>query len=170
MRIFLIGFMGSGKSHNGKRLAKALSYSFIDLDDVIEEKAQMSIAQIFEREGEFYFRNLEQTCLKNTVQFDNIIVSTGGGAPCFSDNMQWIKENGISIFLNPSVDILLHRLLTKTAHRPLLKGKSTEELRCYIQHKLEERIPIYNQADFIITLSTESEDVVKSIIRHLQDF
>lgn len=169
MRIFLIGFMGSGKSHNGKKLAQALNYNFIDLDDYIEEKAKQSIEQIFQQEGETYFRHLEQTCLKSMTQFNNIVVSTGGGAPCFSDNMQWMKEHGISIFLNPPVDVLLHRLLPRTAHRPLLKGKSKAELRQYIQHKLDERMPIYNQADFIVTLLKESEDVVKNIMQHLQD-
>jgi shikimate kinase len=170
MRIFLVGFMGSGKSHNGKKLAKVLNYNFIDLDDYIEEKAQQNIEQIFQQEGEAYFRHLEQNCLKSMTQFDNTVISTGGGAPCFSDNMQWMKENGVSIFLNPSVDILLHRLLPRTAHRPLIKGKSAIELRQYIQHKLEERMPFYSQADFTITLLKESEDVVKSIIQHLHFF
>ncbi|NJK84331.1 MAG: shikimate kinase [Saprospiraceae bacterium] len=170
MRIFLIGFMGSGKSHNGKKLAKALNYNFIDLDDYIEEKAGKSIEEIFQQAGESYFRHLEQECLKSMTQFDDIVISTGGGAPCFSDNMAWIKKNGISIFLNPSVNILLHRLLPRTAHRPLLKGKSSEELYQYIHNKLEERVAFYNQADFTITLPNESEDVVKNILQHLQDF
>lgn len=167
MLIFLIGFMGSGKSHNGKKLARTLKYKFIDLDHYLEKKADLTITQIFERYGEEYFRTLEQECLHEMADRDNIVVATGGGAPCYFDNMDWMNQRGITIFLQPSVNILVDRLLPGTNYRPLLKGKSTLELRYYITEKLKERLPFYSKAQHTISISRHNQKVVNEILELL---
>jgi shikimate kinase len=149
MRIYLIGFMGSGKSTVGKIVAHRLSIPFYDMDDLIENSAGTSIASIFQQYGESYFRKLEQEALYDTEKIDKSIIATGGGTPCFFDNMEWIKQHGASIYLKGSPEILCSRLLKNTAERPLIKDYSEDTLLSYIHGKLEERAPFYEQADVI---------------------
>ena len=135
MNIYLVGFMGSGKSHVGSRLAKALSFSWLDLDDLIIERNQMSVAQIFTNCGENFFRKEEQAALHTTAYLEKHIISCGGGTPCFFDNMNWINRNGLSVFIDPSISILVQRLLPGREKRPLIRNKSTEELEDFISKK-----------------------------------
>ncbi len=154
--------MACGKTSVGKVLADKLGKSFYDLDQLIEEKVGKTIAQIFEEEGETYFRQLESECLKASKQFSGSIIATGGGAPCFFDNMQWIKENGIAIFLQNSPAILTKRLMREKAKRPLVSRFEEETaLQQFIQQKLIERLPFYQQAQ--ITIQGDGKDIEEMV-------
>ncbi len=159
MRIFLLGFMGSGKSYTGIRLAQQLEFPFVDLDAYIEDKYDKSIDQLFEESGEEGFRLLEKASLKDMDQYENVVVATGGGTPCFFDNMSWMKNHGITIFLDLPPYILEQRLLQGMDHRPLIKNlKKQGDLRNFIESKLETRRPFYQQADIIFNPDNESLD------------
>jgi shikimate kinase len=149
MRIFLVGFMGSGKSTLGKKLANHLDYDFIDLDKLIEDKAGMSISDYFAQNGEDKFRELERTTLQTTAFNDDVVIATGGGAPCFFDNMDWMKRNGATVYLKMSPGALAQRLKHAT-DRPLIKGLTDKELVKYIEEKLEGREEFYGKAQYVV--------------------
>jgi shikimate kinase len=156
--------MGSGKTTAGKKLASALGYTFIDLDDYIEKLEKKSIAKIFEDFGEDYFRNIERTCLNEVSLIDNIVVSTGGGAPCFYDNMQLMNSQGVTVYLKMTPQQLYSRLKDAVIQRPLLSGKSPDELIEYIKLKLLERESFYLQATHIVEgTNLKTERLVKLI-------
>ena len=147
--IYLVGFMGAGKSHSGRELAAALDWPFVDLDAVIEAAAERTISAIFAEDGEATFRELEAAALRATANRAPAVIATGGGAPCFHDGMQWLLANGLVIFLDPPVEVLVERLEAGRAHRPLLQeGK---ELRRMITTRLNARRPVYDQAPIRIT-------------------
>jgi shikimate kinase len=150
MRIFLIGYMGSGKSMVGKGLAKELKLSFIDMDDYIEERNFRTIPQIFAQDGEDGFRKIEQKALHELVQFEDVVIATGGGTPCFFDNMEVIQRSGRSIYLKGSPRIIAERLKQSKVERPLIKGKSNEELVAFIDDTLNKRENWYKQADVVL--------------------
>jgi shikimate kinase len=150
MKLFLIGFMGSGKTTFGRKLAKALNYEFIDLDELIESKAGTNITQYFEKFGESAFRELEKITLQNTHFPDNSVISAGGGTPCFSGNMEWMNDNGTTVYLSLSPEILADRLRHGQAERPLIKGLDKEELVNFITEKLASREEFYKKASFIV--------------------
>lgn len=151
MLIFLIGLPGSGKTTLGKQLAKKINYIFSDLDETIVTKHQATIEEIFTTAGEGAFRKYESACLKEYNITNNIIVSTGGGAPCFFDNMQWMNENGLTIFLNPPLDELVNRLnASDNSHRPMLKGKDKNHLLSFLEMKFTERASFYNHSKIIV--------------------
>ncbi len=151
MRVFLIGYMGCGKSTMGRKLSKMLDTSFIDLDKYIEGKYFKTIPQIFEEEGEASFREKEKTCLHEVSGFEDVIVATGGGAPCFFDNMEHMNQSGFCVFLDVDVNELAHRLIKSKTERPLIKGKSSEELVDFINEMMEKRRPFYEKARYILT-------------------
>lgn len=159
--IFLIGYMGSGKTTLAKKLASKLELPFIDTDDEIVKEIGMSITEYFQLHGEEKFRELERKQLLKTAQ-QNAIVSTGGGSPCFFDNMQWMNENGISVYLQMSPKSLFDRLSqSKPNKRPILIGKTEEELFNFITKKLTEREPFYQQAHLIIDhINTPIDDLI----------
>ena len=159
--IFLIGYMGSGKTTLAKKLASKLELPFIDTDDEIVKQIGMSITEYFQLHGEEKFRELERKQLLKTAQ-QNAIVSTGGGSPCFFDNMQWMNENGISVYLQMSPKSLFDRLSqSKPNKRPILIGKTEEELFNFITEKLTEREPFYQQAHLIIDhINTPIDDLI----------
>ncbi len=146
MLYFLIGFMGSGKSYAGRNLAEDLKIPCIDMDKHIEEEENRSIKDIFEQEGETYFRELERKFLAELNPADNLIISTGGGAPCYFDNIQVMNQKGLTIYLNRSKDVVMAQLLKGIDKRPLLKGKTPEEIWEFYDSKLSERRPFYEQA------------------------
>ena len=150
MRIYLVGYMGCGKSTIGRKLAKLLSMNFIDLDKYIEERYFKTIPLIFEEEGERNFREKEQRSLHEVSQFEDVVVSTGGGAPCFFDNMEVMNNTGITVYISPDTEILASRILKSKNERPLVSGKSKEELIVFINEALVKRIPFYEQAKIII--------------------
>lgn len=169
MRIFLVGFMGSGKTHVGKRLAAALQYDFIDVDQHLEAQSGRSVSDIFATEGEDAFRRLESAALKSLGTKGNCIISTGGGAPCFFDNMDWMNTHGVSVYLKVSPDILLKRLVPRTAKRPLLANKSEVEIRIFIEESLAKRDPFYEQAEIILNQTTEEINRVDLLQIALQE-
>ena len=161
-RIFLIGYMGSGKTTVGKLLAMKLGYSFVDMDAHIEEQQFKSVSKIFAERGEDEFRLLEQKCLHEVAQFDDVIISTGGGAPCFFGNMEYMNAYGTTFYLRFTADELADRLATQAAKRPLIASKTGDELRQFIAEGLEKREPFYTQANYSVEGNINS--VVKQII------
>lgn len=157
MRIILIGFMGSGKTHWGKQVAHRLQMPFYDLDEVIVAREQKSINDIFATFGEEYFRNTEKEMLEKLVEEnESMVLSCGGGAPCFFNNIDYMKKYGIVVWLNTHVDMLVQRLLKDRLERPVLKDISDDELKTYIIRKLNERRMYYEQADVVI----DKEDAI----------
>ena len=149
--IYLIGLPGSGKTTLGKPFAETLQYDFLDLDEKIEQDAGMSIPEIFEKHGEDHFRKLEQKAVQESLALSKTVIATGGGAPCFFDNMTQMNQHGTSIFLDVSVEELFNRLHGKgTDNRPLLQGKSVEELKEEIALKREQRLSFYEQSEITI--------------------
>lgn len=148
-RIFLVGFMGSGKSTLGRRLKNEMEWDFLDLDDVFEEKYQTTIKEYFATLGEDAFREAERQVLAEVIHRKKVIISTGGGTPCFFDNMDVMNQNGLTIYLKLSVDTLITRLNTGKNVRPLVAGKSGEELYNFIEEKLSEREGFYQQSKII---------------------
>ena len=165
MRIFLVGFMGSGKSTLGRNLASLLNLTFVDLDSFLEEKYFRTIPQIFEQEGEDNFRKKEHSVLAEVAEFDDVIVATGGGAPCFFDNMELMNQAGYCIFLDVDIDSLILRLVQAKTERPLIKGKTPEELRVFIEKLLSKRRPFYEKASYIVKGSNISAEQVIQIIK-----
>jgi len=132
MRYFIIGFKNSGKTTFGRRLADRLGMKFIDLDEYIEARKQKSIPELYSLLGEEKFRHTEWKALKKVVQNDNVVIATGGGAPCNCDNMNLMEKYGEVIYLKVSNETLVNRLKTAAKDRPIVLGKSEEELRMYI--------------------------------------
>ncbi len=150
MRIFIIGFMGAGKTTLGKKLAAKLEYDFIDLDDFIQQKEGMSISDIFLELGENSFRNMESENLRLLGNIQNTLISVGGGTPCYHNNMDWMKKNGLTIYLQLDVNTLISRLKNSATNRPLLQKKSEEEMLDFISTRLDERKQFYEAAELII--------------------
>jgi shikimate kinase len=147
MRLFLIGLPGSGKSTIGSDLSQLLGYTLIDTDEEICKKENSNIDDIFKTKGENYFREIERKTLNEVIQHDNSIISTGGGTPCFYDNMEIINKHGVSIFLNVPLEEISHRLLNHAnKNRPLILGKSPEQLMDFLKDKIKERSPFYKKA------------------------
>jgi shikimate kinase len=168
MKIFLIGFMGSGKTHWGRQLSAKLELPFYDLDSVIVEREHRTVADIFEESGEEYFRYQEKEMLESiVVEMESFILSCGGGTPCFFNNIEFMKKSGKVIWLNTSVDILKQRLVKERQTRPLISEVNDEELRRYIVKKLSERRMYYQQAD--VTVSEESTNLEELIQLLLND-
>lgn len=149
MRIFLIGFMGAGKSALGQGLAAELGFKFIDLDKEIEKHFGKDITSIFATEGEDVFRDAESQKLAEAIEeHDDFVMATGGGTPCFGDNMQQMNESGTTIYLKMSTDHLVQRLEPESDTRPLLDGKKGHELWTLVHELLQEREPDYLKAHY----------------------
>jgi shikimate kinase len=146
MRIYLVGYMCSGKSKTGKALASAMRYAFADTDSMIEAKTGKTIERIFSEDGEEHFRVMEHKMLLETKSFNRAVIATGGGMPCFNDNMEWMNENGITVYMEANVGLLFHRLATSKGERPLLAKLTDLELMERITADLIIRTPIYKQA------------------------
>lgn len=142
--------MGCGKSTLGRKLSEMLQVTFIDLDKYIEQKYFKTIPNIFEEEGEVAFREKEQAALKEVSEFDNVIVASGGGAPCFFKNMDVMNEAGLCVFLDVDSSELTNRLLQSATERPLIKDKSPDELLDFVEGMMEKRRPFYEKAKVIL--------------------
>ena len=171
MKIFLIGFMGSGKTHWGQRLAKKLELPFYDLDSLIVAKENRSVADIFADQGEEYFRFREKETLEAvTEQQESFILSCGGGTPCFFNNIEFMKKSGKVIWLNTAVDVLRQRLQRERLSRPLIAEITENDLQRYIIRKLSERRMYYQQAD--VTVSEENtnlDELIQILLRNEQE-
>ena len=148
MNIYIIGYMGTGKTTIGQLLAKKLNRDFFDVDGFIENRYYKTVAEIFEEKGESGFREIEHRIIQEISEFENVVVSTGGGLPCFFDNMDIMNRTGITIYLKASVDELIGRINSNKQKRPLIKGKSSEELQDFVETNLKKRESFYNQAKF----------------------
>lgn len=165
--VFIVGFMGSGKTTWGKKIASALNMPFVDLDHEIVEHIGMSIPEYFSKFGEENFRELERDFLKK--QKDRIaVISTGGGTPCYFDNMEWIVNNGLSLYLFHTPKSLWSRLSQSDVNkRPVLKGLSGDELLAFIESKLAERSDFYEKAQIKVEqMNTALEDIVQILKEH----
>ncbi len=160
-RIILIGYMGAGKTTLGQQLAKELGLTFYDLDWFIERRFCKTIADLFAERGETGFRKLEQEMLREVIAMEDVVVSAGGGTPCFFDNMAEMNDAGETVYLQASVDNLFHHLEKGRAKLPLLRGKSDVEMRAYIAQSLAQRESFYLQAKhrFTVTPLRNAKDV-----------
>lgn len=165
MRIYLIGYMGSGKSTLGKKLARHAGLQFIDMDHYIEKRNCKTIPQIFAEEGEAEFRKKERRALEELSAFSDVVIATGGGAPCFFDNIDLMNRTGKTIYLDIDPKILADRLLKSKTERPLIKGKSKEELIRFIDETLRKRNEFYMLAGYRITRPDVSLDEVMEMIQ-----
>ena len=157
MRVILVGFPGCGKSSVGKKLAAKLGYGFVDLDEAFEEEYHISIPDFFQKYNETAFRSCERKVLINKLQLDNVVISSGGGTPCFSDNMQLMRDSGVVVYIKMAPASLFDRLSHAKRPRPLVQNKTPEELQQYIDKTLPLREPVYQQAHF--TVKGESIDI-----------
>lgn len=145
-RIFLIGYMGVGKTTLGKLLSKELNVEFIDLDKYIENRYRKTIKEIFAEKGEDKFRIIEREMLREVATFQNVLISTGGGAPCFFDNMEVMNRQGITVYVKASVEQLVSRLLASKNVRPIIQNKSPQELKEFVTEHLAQRESFYERA------------------------
>ncbi|MDL2213593.1 shikimate kinase [Bacteroides sp. OttesenSCG-928-D19] len=167
-RFFLIGYMGAGKTTLGKAFAKRMNLSFVDLDWYIEERFRKTVSELFAQKGEEGFRQLEKKMLHEVSEFENIVISTGGGTPCFFDNMEYMNNRGTTIFLDVSTEVLFRRLTISRQSRPIVRDKSDEELKLFIQQSLHNRLPSYLQARYTFNaelLANRSQ--VETSVNHL---
>jgi shikimate kinase len=148
VKIFLIGLMGSGKSYWAHKAGKALGIPAFDLDKEIEEAEDKTIAEIFAEKGESYFRLKENEMLKTFADKENFILATGGGAPCFHDNMEWMNANGITIWIDEPLAMIAARLQQGKAHRPLIANVADENLEDFFYQMREKRKPFYSKAKY----------------------
>ena len=164
-KIFLIGMMGSGKTFWTKKIAKWIKSAGYDLDDLIEMTEEKTISEIFEEDGEDYFRKLEAKILRWFTEKKKYVLAAGGGTPCYHENMNWMKKEGVVIWLDESVEILVQRLAAEKAHRPLIAHLSNEEIAQFIQQKLVERHAYYQQANYRLTSDQITEAGLKKLIQ-----
>jgi shikimate kinase len=159
-KIILLGYMGCGKSTIANRLSKSTGISFVDLDKSIEERTNLSINEIFEQKGELYFRKLEREVLLELLQSpETLIIGLGGGTPCYANNHELLKGEGVfSIYLKASVETLTNRLVSNNSKRPLIADKSEDEIKEFVAKHLFERSFYYNQAQHILSIEGRTKD------------
>lgn len=158
--------MGSGKSHWGKAWAEVYNKALIDLDAEIEKKESMSVADIFEKKSEDYFREKEAEVLRGLSIDENTLVSCGGGSPCFFNNMDWMNEHGLTVYLDATPAYLLNNIKNEKDKRPLLKNTNDAELLFFIEQKLKERNPFYTQSALTLQAQELSIESFKNIVSH----
>ena len=163
MRIFLTGLPGAGKTYLGRLWAEDNGLAFYDLDEMIEKEERMSVEKIFATYGEGYFREKEAAVLRNTDRFDDCIIACGGGTPCFFDNMDWMRRNGITVFLDQSPENIFHYLVTDKTVRPLLPvGK--EKLEDFIKEKSAERYGWYKQSEIVLSSADLNRNGINKVL------
>ncbi len=170
MKIFLLGYMGSGKSLVGKALASSLDINFMDLDEQLEKKEGVSISEIFAKKGEVYFRKKERMLLEDIINSEegNKIISLGGGTPCYGDTMEKIKaaKGSVSFYLKLSIENLTERLFTEKDHRPMISHlQDKDKLEEFIRKHLFERGFYYNQSDYVINCDSKNPDEIVGEIK-----
>lgn len=170
IRVFLIGYMGAGKTTLGKAFAREMGLTFVDLDWYIEERFHKSIRQLFTERGEEGFRDLEKRMLHEAAEFENVVISTGGGTPCFFDNVEYMNCMGKTVFLDVDIRVLFRRLKVAKQQRPLLVGKSDEELMAFISENLQKRLPFYTKADYVFNgEKLEDRHQIKESVERLKE-
>lgn len=169
-RIFLIGYMGAGKTTLGKAFAREMGLTFVDLDWYIEERFHKSIRQLFTERGEDGFRDLEKRMLHEVAEFEDVVISTGGGTPCFLDNMEYMNTMGKTVFLDVNLSVLFRRLRVAKQQRPLLVEKNDEELMAFITENLQKRLPFYTKALYVFNgEKLEDRRQIKESVERLKE-
>lgn len=168
-RIILIGYMGAGKTTIGKALSKELGATFYDLDWYIESRMRKTVSQIFAEKGEEGFRKIEYNMLHEVAEFEDVIISCGGGTPCFFDNMDYLNQQGDVVYLKASPETLYKHLLMAKIERPLLKDKTPEELIAYITEHLKERAPFYEKAHYTLDVNVlDNTDKIATSVERIK--
>lgn len=170
MRIYLTGFMGAGKTSIGRELAARLEMPFLDLDDWIEQNEGLTITEIFTEKGELEFRKIEAKWLRETAAFEKAIIASGGGTPCFFDNMTWMNDHGFTVFIQVSAEVLASRLRTEKEKRPLLAGLSDKELASFVNSKLSERLMFYEQSHLTLNFNADNQSALEELSVYLKKF
>ncbi len=169
-RIILIGYMGSGKTTVGKALSKETGMMFYDLDWYIESRMRKTVSQLFAERGEEGFRKIEYNMLHEVAEFEDVIISCGGGTPCFFDNIDYMNRQGEVVYLKATPETLYRHLLMAKVERPLLKDKTPDELIAYITDHLKERSPFYEKAKYTLDVSMfDNYDKINSSIHQIRE-
>ncbi|MBQ8462851.1 MAG: shikimate kinase [Prevotella sp.] len=169
-RIILIGYMGAGKTTVGKALSKELGIPFYDLDWYIESRRRKTVAQLFAEQGEEAFRKIEYNMLHEVAEFEDVIISCGGGTPCFFDNIDYMNRQGDVVYLKAAPEVLYRHLLMGKTERPLLKGKTPDELITFIREQLERREPFYSKARHTLDVSLmDNYEKIKITIEKIRE-
>lgn len=163
-KIFLIGLMGSGKSYWSKKMSKWIKSAAYDLDAIIEMNEERTITELFAEDGEEYFRKTETKLLKWFKEKKMYVLATGGGTPCFNENIQWMKKEGIVIWLDESVEILVQRLIKEKEHRPLIAKLNEQQIATFLEEQLTNRFSFYQQANYRVSSDQITELILKKII------
>ncbi len=166
MVVYLVGYMGCGKTSMAKRLARCLGAKFVDTDSMVEQVEGASVVDIFHYEGEEYFRGLERKMLERSASSDgDVVVSTGGGLPTWSDNMEFMNRTGRTIYLRRTAEQIASRLSPYGRQkRPKLRGLNDEELVCFMRDNMAEREPFYAQSQFVVDGDGRSDDELLRVI------
>lgn len=164
-KVFLIGMMGSGKSYWTKKISKWIKSAGYDLDSLIEMNEEKTISEIFSEDGEAYFRKTESKLLKWFKEKKKYVLATGGGTPCSQDNIDFMKKEGVVIWLDESIEVLAQRLLAEKAQRPLIANIEDARLAEFLQNKILERTPFYQQAHYQLSSDQITEAELKRIIQ-----
>ncbi len=168
-RIIFIGYMGAGKTTIGRQLALSLGQTFYDLDWYIESRMRRTAKQLFDERGEEGFRKVEHNMLHEVAEFEDVVISCGGGAPCFYDNMDCLNRQGATVYLKAEPDVLYGHLKMGRVVRPLLLNKTTEEVREFIHRQLAEREPFYNKAKYVFDVSLlDNYEKIESTVADLR--
>src|SRR5574344_1412269 len=168
--IIIIGYMGAGKTTVGKALAKELGIMFYDLDWYIESRMRKTVKQIFDEMGEEGFRQIEYNMLHEVAEFENVIISCGGGTPCFFDNIDYMNRQGETVYLNASPEVLYEHLKMGKTVRPLLLNKTPDEVKTFIQNQLKQREPFYHKAKHILDVNLmENYDKIKFSVEKIEE-
>ena len=165
-KIYLVGYMGAGKTTAARRLAHRLGWEVADTDALFEEKYKISVNDFFNKYDEPLYRKLESEVLKATEGLENVVVSTGGGTACYFDNMEWMNQHGLTVFLRISPKAVIDRLLHAKRKRPLAEGKTESELTEFVNRHYTERLPFYEQAK--ITVKAEDLDL-ENLIKQIEN-
>lgn len=168
MRIYLIGYMYSGKTTVGHKLATRLGYQWIDLDQMLETTFHTTVPIFFKRYGEEAFRKIEQKLLHSTAELDNIVISTGGGTPCHFDNIEWMNLHGTSVYFDVTIETLLRRASQSKKPRPILAGMTEEERSLYVRQQLSQRLPYYQKANIIFPADQPDLDQLIGLVTSAQ--
>ena len=169
IRVILIGFMGAVKTTVGKALGKALGVTFYDLDWYIETRMRKTVKQIFDEQGEEGFRKMEHNMLHEVAEFENVVISCGGGTPCFYDNMDYLNQQGDTVYLKASPEVLYKHLKMAKGVRPLLLNKTPEEVQVYIREELNRREQFYGKAKHILDIDVmDSLDKIQFFVEEIK--
>lgn len=165
MRIYLVGLKNSGKTTTGKNLANKLNLTFVDLDELIETLDGRTVPELYSQEGDAVFRDIERKALEQTTEMEDVVVATGGGAPRYFDNMELMLKTGICIYLRLDEDTLVERLIKASANRPVVKGKTAEEIRAYVRDIIQNHEHVYLKSQLVVDAqSLAPNDLVDSIL------